>query len=117
MRVPCCHLLFVHTFNFDFDFFFFFVVAAGGGGGNLFYIYKEEEERKKERKKEQMKEKKKIMMMMIMVMMMMMMDFFYMNTCRVPHLEINPERFTVATIALFSASKQTQCALVVCDSE
>ena len=62
-----------------------------------------------------MREKKKMMMMMIMVMMMM--DFLYMNTCRVPHLEINPERFTVATIALFSASKQTQCALVVCDSD
>ena len=34
-----------------------------------------------------------------------------------PYLETNPELFTVATIALFSASEQTHCALVVCSCE
>jgi len=34
-----------------------------------------------------------------------------------PHLEMSPKRFTKATIALFSASVQTHCALVVCDSK
>ena len=32
----------------------------------------------------------------------------------VPHFEMS---FTMATIALFSASEHTHCALVVCDSE
>ena len=43
--------------------------------------------------------------------------FIFVNTCWAPHLEMSPERFTMATIALFSASEQTSCALVVCDSE
>ena len=29
-----------------------------------------------------------------------------MNTCRAPHLEMSPKRFTMATVALFSASDQ-----------
>ena len=41
-----------------------------------------------------------------------------MNACRAPHLQMSPERFTMATLclALFSASEQTHCTLVVCDS-
>ena len=44
---------------------------------------------------------------------------FYMNTCRVPHLNISPmaKCFTVAAIVLFSVSGWTKCALVVWDSE
>ena len=39
-----------------------------------------------------------------------------MNTCCAPHLGMRPERsFTMTSIALFSASEQTNCALVVCD--
>ena len=38
----------------------------------------------------------------------------FMNTCWAPHHEMSPKHFTVVTIALFSASEQTQCALVVC---
>ena len=41
----------------------------------------------------------------------------YMNTWWVPHLEMSPNRFTMATIALFSQSEQTHSALVVCHSE
>lgn len=37
--------------------------------------------------------------------------------CWVPHLARSPERFTVATIALFSTSEQTHCALVECEYE
>ena len=40
-----------------------------------------------------------------------------MNICRAPHLEMSPKLFTMATIALFSASEQTHFALVVCHSE
>ena len=40
-----------------------------------------------------------------------------MNTCHTTHLELSPECFTVEIIGLFSASKQTNCALVVCDFE
>ena len=43
--------------------------------------------------------------------------FTYMNTSWVPHLEISPKCFTMTTTALFPASKQTHCALVVCNSE
>ena len=43
--------------------------------------------------------------------------FFFINTCRAHDLVISPRRFTLATIALFSASEQTHCALVVCNSE
>ena len=41
-----------------------------------------------------------------------------MNTCRVPQIQMIPQCFTLATIrrSLLSASKQTPCALVVCDS-
>ena len=39
----------------------------------------------------------------------------FMSTCRAPHLEMSPKSFTMATVALFSASEQTHCALVVCD--
>ena len=44
---------------------------------------------------------------------------FYMNTCRMPHLNIShmAKRFTVAVIVLFSVSGWTKCALVVWDSE
>jgi len=41
----------------------------------------------------------------------------YMSTCRAPHLEMSPKRFTMATTALCSASEQNKYALVVCDSE
>ena len=34
-----------------------------------------------------------------------------------PHLKMSHKRFTMATIALSSASEQTNCALVVCDPE
>ena len=40
--------------------------------------------------------------------------FVYMNTCRVPHLEMKPKQFPVA-VYLFCASQQTYCVLVVCD--
>lgn len=40
-----------------------------------------------------------------------------MNTCRAPHLGMILMRFTVSTIALFSASEQTHCVLVVYDSK
>ena len=40
-----------------------------------------------------------------------------MNTCRGPYLEMSPKRFTVPTIALFSASEHTHRALVVCHSQ
>ena len=43
--------------------------------------------------------------------------FICLNTCRVPHLEMSPWRFTMATIVLFPASENTHCALVVCDTE
>ena len=43
--------------------------------------------------------------------------FTYMNTSWVPHLEMSPKCFTMTTTALFPASKQTHCALAVCDSE
>ena len=36
---------------------------------------------------------------------------------QVPPLEMGLKRFTVATIALFSSSEQTHCALAVCDTE
>ena len=43
---------------------------------------------------------------------------FYMNTCLVPHLEMNPKHFTVATLyMLFSASEQTHWVLVVSNFE
>ena len=42
---------------------------------------------------------------------------FYMNTRRAAHLEMSPKRFTMAAVSLFTASEQTHCALVVCDSE
>ena len=38
-------------------------------------------------------------------------------TCRAPYLEMIPKRFTMAIIALFSASEQIHCVLVVCDSD
>ena len=39
--------------------------------------------------------------------------FFLMNICQVPHLEIiSHKHFTMATIALLSASEQTRCAVV-----
>ena len=41
------------------------------------------------------------------------MFLFYMNTFWAPHLEMNPEHFTVATLALLSASEQTHY-LCVC---
>ena len=41
--------------------------------------------------------------------------FIYLNTGQVPHLKMSPECFTLATIVLFSVSRQTQCTLVVCD--
>ena len=41
--------------------------------------------------------------------------YCYMNISSAPPLEMSPKRFTVATTALFAASKQTHCALVVCD--
>ena len=36
-----------------------------------------------------------------------------------PHLEMSPKYFTmpVATIALFTASEQIHCALVICNTE
>lgn len=40
-----------------------------------------------------------------------------MNIYRAPHLEINPKRFTVVTIELFSASEHTHSVLAVCDFE
>ena len=40
-----------------------------------------------------------------------------MNTRWASHLQISPKSFTVATVVLFSASKQTHCTLVACDSE
>ena len=43
--------------------------------------------------------------------------FIYLNTGQVPHLKMSPESFTMATLALFSVSRQTQCTLVVCDSK
>ena len=43
--------------------------------------------------------------------------FISMNTCWAPHREMSPRRFTMAAIALFSASEQTHCALIVCDSK
>ena len=43
---------------------------------------------------------------------------FIYDTSQAPHLDTSPERFTAATIALFSASQHTHRALVVvCDSE
>ena len=36
-----------------------------------------------------------------------------MKTRRVPYLQMSLERFTAATIALFSASEQAHCAVVV----
>ena len=38
-----------------------------------------------------------------------------MNTCRAPHLEVSLRHFTMSAIALFSASEQTHCVLVVYD--
>ena len=35
------------------------------------------------------------------------------KTCWAPHLNMSPKHFTVATITLFSASKQIHCTLVV----
>ena len=43
--------------------------------------------------------------------------FFLMNIWLAPDLETSPERFSMASIAIFSASEQTHCVLVVCDSE
>ena len=43
--------------------------------------------------------------------------FIYMNTCWAPHFKMSPKHFTLASAALFSASKQAHCTLVVCDSE
>ena len=40
-----------------------------------------------------------------------------MKICHAPHLELSPKCFPVEIIALFSASEQTHCALVVCDFE
>ena len=40
-----------------------------------------------------------------------------MKTRRVPYLQMSLERFTAATTALFSASEQAHCAVVVCDCE
>ena len=40
-----------------------------------------------------------------------------MYTCWASHLEMNPNRFTTATIAQFSASEHILCALVVRDSK
>ena len=34
------------------------------------------------------------------------------NTCRAPHFQMSPKRFTMATIALFSASEKTNSALI-----
>ena len=45
------------------------------------------------------------------------MYIFYMNTCQAPHLKLSSESFTMATTALFFASEQTHCALVVRNSE
>lgn len=39
------------------------------------------------------------------------------NTRQVFHLEVSPKYFTVATVVLFSASEQTLCVVVVCNSE
>ena len=39
----------------------------------------------------------------------------YMKTRQEPHLKMSYKCFTVAAIALFSASEQTHCILVVCD--
>ena len=41
----------------------------------------------------------------------------HINSCREPHLEMSPKCSTMATTALFSASDQSLCDLVVCDSE
>ena len=41
---------------------------------------------------------------------------YLMNTCRVPCLKLSPKRLTMATMALFSVSKQTFCALLICNS-
>ena len=45
--------------------------------------------------------------------------FFLMSIGQVPHLEMSPDHFTMATTVLFSASEQTQCTvtILVCDSE
>ena len=43
--------------------------------------------------------------------------FIYNNICPVPHLQMSPKSFTMATIALFSAAEQTHCALVIFISE
>ena len=42
---------------------------------------------------------------------------FYMNTCWVSHLGMSPNCFTMATTVLFSASEQTHCALIICNTE
>ena len=44
-------------------------------------------------------------------------NLFYMNTFGVSPLEMSPKHFTMATIALFSASEQSHCAVVVLHSE
>ena len=51
--------------------------------------------------------------------------FIHTHICSAPHLEMDPKRFTLAAIALFSASALSSvcysfsslCALVVCDSK
>ena len=43
--------------------------------------------------------------------------YFCVNTCQAPHLRMNPKHFTVPSVALFSASQQSQCAAVGCNSE
>ena len=42
---------------------------------------------------------------------------YYMNICPASHLQTSPKRFTKATVALFSSSQESPCALVVCGSE
>ena len=42
---------------------------------------------------------------------------YFMGTCRAPQIELSPKRFTMAAMALFSASKQTHFIQFVCDSE
>ena len=44
-------------------------------------------------------------------------EFIYTYTCWAPYLEVSSLYFTMAAIALFCASEQTHCAVVVLDSE